>query len=72
VAQRSPAPFDDPAALTAPREPGRKLGLVGMRERTELVGGEFTIESAPGEGTTVTAVLPPATISVQQDVGAGN
>ena len=29
------------------------LGLVGMRERSELSGGNFTIESVPGEGTTV-------------------
>ncbi len=31
-----------------------KLGLLGMQERAELIGGTFEITSAPGEGTTVT------------------
>jgi PAS domain S-box-containing protein len=29
------------------------LGLFGMRERTEMIDGELTIESAPGKGTTI-------------------
>ncbi|MFL7794184.1 MAG: PAS domain S-box protein, partial [Anaerolineae bacterium] len=33
-------------------------GLVGMRERAALLGGELTIESAPGTGTCLTAELP--------------
>jgi PAS domain S-box-containing protein len=33
----------------------RRLGILGMRERLELIGGSLTIESAPGEGTTVYA-----------------
>ena len=32
-----------------------RLGLVGMRERIELIGGNLTIESSPGAGTTVYA-----------------
>src|ERR1041384_2131118 len=31
---------------------GKRLGLLGMKERLEMVGGNFTIESAPGKGTT--------------------
>jgi signal transduction histidine kinase len=31
------------------------LGLFGMRERIEMLGGEFTVESKLGEGTTVKA-----------------
>jgi signal transduction histidine kinase len=31
----------------------RGIGLLGMRERAELVGGKLTIDSAPGEGTRV-------------------
>jgi two-component system sensor histidine kinase UhpB len=31
----------------------RGLGIGGMRERALLVGGELTIESRPGQGTTV-------------------
>ncbi|HKH43695.1 MAG TPA: GAF domain-containing sensor histidine kinase [Thermoanaerobaculia bacterium] len=30
-----------------------RLGLIGMRERAEALGGTLTIESAPGEGTTI-------------------
>jgi len=38
---------------------GRKrLGLVGMKERMEMVGGSLAIESAPGTGTTVRADIP--------------
>jgi signal transduction histidine kinase len=36
----------------------RWLGLHGMRERAELLGGKLTIESAPGAGTTVYAQVP--------------
>jgi signal transduction histidine kinase len=37
---------------------GGRLGLLGMRERVEMVGGRFAIASAPGKGTTVTAEIP--------------
>jgi signal transduction histidine kinase len=36
----------------------RWLGLSGMRERAELLGGRLTIESAPGAGTTVFVEIP--------------
>ena len=36
----------------------RSSGLFGMSERTSLVGGHLTIDSAPGKGTTITAELP--------------
>jgi len=36
----------------------RRLGLIGMRERIEMVGGRLTIESARGIGTTVRAEIP--------------
>jgi PAS domain S-box-containing protein len=48
------AGFDVSAALAAPAS----SGLSGMRERVELLGGELTIESAPGAGTQVTAEIP--------------
>jgi signal transduction histidine kinase len=39
---------------------GRKhLGLLGMRERLEMVGGRFDVESRPGKGTTITALIRP-------------
>jgi signal transduction histidine kinase len=37
---------------------GKRLGLLGMRERLEMVGGHFDVESAPGKGTTITAQIP--------------
>jgi signal transduction histidine kinase len=36
----------------------KRLGLLGMRERLEIVGGNFTVTSAPGKGTTVLAQVP--------------
>jgi signal transduction histidine kinase len=37
---------------------GKRLGLLGMRERLEMVGGSFTVESLPGKGTTILAQIP--------------
>lgn len=37
---------------------GKHLGLLGMRERVEMVGGSFQIDSAPGRGTTVSVRIP--------------
>jgi signal transduction histidine kinase len=34
------------------------LGLLGMRERVEMVGGRFRVESSAGKGTTITAQVP--------------
>ena len=36
----------------------QRLGLLGMRERVEMVGGTVVIESAPGRGTIVRAEIP--------------
>lgn len=36
----------------------QRLGLFGMQERANLVGGELTIESRPGAGTTVFVEVP--------------
>lgn len=37
---------------------GERLGLIGMRERLEMIGGTFKIEYLEGQGTTVTATIP--------------
>jgi PAS domain S-box-containing protein len=34
------------------------LGLISMRERVNLIGGEFVINSAPGAGTSIRARVP--------------
>ncbi len=43
----------DPAEL-----PDGRFGLVGMRERIQLLGGTFHITTAPGQGTTLEARVP--------------
>lgn len=35
-----------------------RFGLVGMRERARLLGGELRVESAEGEGTLLSVALP--------------
>jgi signal transduction histidine kinase len=42
---------------------GKRLGLLGMRERLEMIGGHFNIESAPGKGTTITAKISPGKLT---------
>ena len=44
-------------AAVPPGAAGR-FGLVGMRERVRLLGGDFEVESAPGAGTRITAEAP--------------
>lgn len=46
--------------IEAERRTGERprLGIRGMRERTELLGGSFQIASRPGDGTTVVANIP--------------
>jgi two-component system sensor histidine kinase UhpB len=34
------------------------FGLIGMRERAELIGARLVIQSSPGQGTTVELMLP--------------
>lgn len=34
------------------------LGMINIRERTELIGGELDIKSAPGKGTRITIYVP--------------
>lgn len=36
----------------------RGMGILGMEERVKRLGGSLTIESKPGQGTTLTAELP--------------
>lgn len=43
------------------------LGIAGMRERALLVGGELTIESRPGQGTTVRLRIPVLTDAAGRD-----
>jgi PAS domain S-box-containing protein len=48
----------DMAILSSPQTSGAGFGLVSMRERAELSGGSFSVESRPDKGTTVQASWP--------------
>jgi signal transduction histidine kinase len=45
-----------------PEEAGRGggLGLRGMRERAQAIGGTLTLDSSPGKGTTIRVTVPAA------------
>ena len=48
---------DDGRGMSQPPPQGQ-LGLLGIRERLELIGGEMKIETAPGEGTAIFVRIP--------------
>jgi PAS domain S-box-containing protein len=48
--------FDALKALSSTKI--KRLGLIGMRERVEMVGGKFKIASSPGKGTTIRVTVP--------------
>ena len=50
----------------------KRLGLLGMRERVEMVGGQLHIESTPGQGTTIRAEIPFTTDSTRGGGGVIN
>ena len=45
--------FDPQAAMRSGR-----LGLLGIRERAEMLGGSLEVESSPGSGTTLFVEVP--------------
>jgi PAS domain S-box-containing protein len=49
--------FDPPGNLGDMTKNG-KLGLVGMQERAQLVGGKLIIQSQPGQGSSITVEVP--------------
>lgn len=46
-----------------------RFGLMGMRERTEALGGSFRVESEPGQGVTVRVSIPLAESIVRDSTG---
>ncbi len=50
--------IDDGAGFEPEDVPRGHLGLIGMRQRVDLVGGELRVESEAGEGTTIEAAVP--------------
>lgn len=49
---------DDGAGFTPGAEPGPGFGLPGMRRRVQRLAGTLHVESEPGGGTAISAVLP--------------
>ncbi|HEY4724050.1 MAG TPA: sensor histidine kinase [Anaerolineae bacterium] len=47
----------------------QRLGLLGIRERAELVGGRVTVDSAPGRGTRLEVHIPLAGMGGAHDDG---
>lgn len=47
-----------PSDVATPSETGQGLGLLGMRERIEILGGSLTLDSSPGAGTHVAFTMP--------------
>jgi signal transduction histidine kinase len=56
----------DAVEVAARARTGEAVGLEGMRERAELAGGMFHVDSVPGRGTRVVAEIP----LPQEDAGA--
>jgi signal transduction histidine kinase len=49
---------DDGAGFDPGAVPRLHFGLIGMRQRVDLVGGDLRVESRPGRGTTIEASVP--------------
>ena len=49
---------DDNGRGVDPAAPRTGLGLIGLRERVEALGGSFEITGSPGSGTRVSATIP--------------
>ncbi|MNW70605.1 Signal transduction histidine-protein kinase/phosphatase DegS [compost metagenome] len=49
---------DDGVGFVAAAGRPTSFGLVGMRERVLIMGGRLTLESEPGEGTSLVVRVP--------------
>ncbi|HZQ47684.1 MAG TPA: ATP-binding protein [Verrucomicrobiae bacterium] len=69
---------DNGRGITEVEKIGAKsLGLLGMRERAFILGGEMNIQGAPGEGTTVSVLMPlsqfkPESATFKEDADRAN
>jgi two-component system sensor histidine kinase UhpB len=50
------------------RQGRHSFGLLGMRERAALLGGELRIQTAPGAGFTLIATIPLAAIEAKNEI----
>lgn len=49
----------------------QRAGLAGMSERVQLLGGTFDVDSSPGRGTRITAVIPLQTKEITHERRSG-
>ena len=49
--------FDSASSASAPNGK-RGLGLMGMKERMSVIGGELHLQSQPGKGTAIHLIVP--------------
>jgi signal transduction histidine kinase len=63
--------FEVPEAITDLASLG-SFGLMGLHERVQLFGGEITVKSQPGKGTTVQMAIPRFFIPTQVKIDDGN
>jgi signal transduction histidine kinase len=61
---------DDGIGFDVSASVGKGLGLIGMGERIEAVGGTLDINSAPGAGTTLTIAVPVAAVEAVEPAAA--
>lgn len=58
----------DPLHASQSALPDQHLGLLGVRERAELLGGQLQLDSSPGQGSCLTVRLPlSSTIQVNEE-----
>ncbi len=48
----------DPSILDLDSNPALSFGLAGLRRQASLLAGDFSVESAPGKGTTIVLEIP--------------
>lgn len=54
-----------------PLDTRRGLGLISMKERVRLAGGQLAVESKPGQGTKLTATVPASAETLAQATPLG-
>lgn len=54
----------DPDGIEASVKPGQGVGIFGMQERANLVGGDLQIDSSVGVGTEVRIIIPLAPLAI--------
>ncbi len=58
--------FDEDQVQRDPLNDRARLGLLGMRERVQLIGGELLVQSEPGQGTLISVTVPLGAAAVKE------